>query len=77
MVLWGGGVPADLDEGQTRERLAGVEVVLVNGREDPHVSPAPVRADLERLQALGISARTIWFDGGHTLAATILHSLAG
>jgi predicted esterase len=76
LVLWGGGVPADLSDGQTRGRLTGVEVVLVNGRHDRHVGHASVEADASRLQAMGIPVRVIWFDGGHRMDPGVLGSLA-
>lgn len=77
LVLWGGGIPVDLSADQTAERLTGTDVVLVNGRHDRHVSHASIEADVSRLQAMGIPARVIWFEGGHRMDPEILGSLAG
>jgi predicted esterase len=76
LVLWGGGVPPDLNGDRARERLAGVDVVLVNGRSDPHISGGAVERDIDRLLGLGLTARAVWFDGGHHLDAAALRSLA-
>jgi len=76
LVLWGGGVPPDLDTDRVGERLRPVEIVLVNGREDPHVTDASVERDVERLAATGLTARALWFEGGHRLDQVVLHGLA-
>lgn len=77
LVLWGGGVPTDLDRDQTRERLATVDLVLVNGRRDHFLAEGAVERDVERLAGLGLAPTIIWFDGGHQLDAAILRDLAG
>jgi predicted esterase len=76
LVLWGGGVPPDLDTDRVGERLRPVEIVLVNGREDPHTTDESVERDVERLAATGLTARAVWFEGGHRLDQAVLHDLA-
>ena len=53
LILWGGGLPHDLDVAAARERLQGVRVALVYGAEDPFVRAEAVAAQLETLRDLG------------------------
>jgi predicted esterase len=77
LVLWGAGLPPDLDGAAARERLATADLVLVNGREDPYVEEGSVERDIEWLTRHGLAARSLWFEGGHRLDAEVLRELAG
>jgi predicted esterase len=76
LVLWGGGVPPDLDADAARDRLRGVDLVLVNGRSDASLAEGSVERDVELLAGYGCTARAIWFEGGHRLDETVLRDLA-
>ena len=76
LILWGGGLPHDLDVAAARERLQGVRVALVYGAEDPFVRAEAVAAQLETLRDLGAVADAHSFAGGHVMDAAVLADLA-
>ena len=75
LVIWGGGVPDDLELGVLRERLAGSPVELVVGDADPYRTPEAVAAQMDRLQRSHVPSRLHRFDGGHQLDRALLRQL--
>lgn len=76
VVLWGGEVPPDLDLAAARERLAGMDLTLVAGRQDEVITPKVVARDEARLRHHDIPCRVVTFDGGHELDDATLRGLA-
>lgn len=77
LLLWGGSVPRDLLAGQSLARLAVIPLVLVAGRGDRFAPDAVVEEEERVLRGQGLEPRVVRFDGGHTLDAAVLKSLAG
>ncbi len=75
LVLWGDFLPPDLDMGEAARALAGVDLVLVRGSEDPALSPELAAAEAQRLAASGLEARTVRFEGGHEIDEETLKAL--
>ena len=75
LVLWGGGLPPDLDPQRARAALASTAVTLVAGERDEHVSAERLEAEVAALAGLGARAALLRFDGGHHLDGTALRSL--
>jgi predicted esterase len=75
LVLWGAGFPRDVPEA-ARERLEGMEVILVRGEEDN----LRQREEEDREEALlggwGIEWREIRHPGGHRIEPSVLDELA-
>ncbi len=76
LVLWGAGLPRDLDEERDAKRLARIDVSIVWGRTDPLAPERLLRAELERLGALGVAHRLLEHDGGHEIDERTLRELA-
>lgn len=76
VILWGGGVPPDLDLAGDGRRLRSSPLVLVIGDEDEFAAPATVRREEQRLAEHGIEYRLVTFAGGHRLSKEVLRSLA-
>lgn len=76
LVLWAGTIPPELDLAAWAARLRGAELTLVAGDADEFVTPAIMAADAERLSLGGVAHRIQRFDGGHSIAAVALTSLA-
>lgn len=74
LILWGGLVPPDLD----LEAHAGIfhrlELLSVAGDSDPHVLPAAIANQRDRLARHGIAAREVIYEGGHDIRADLLAS---
>lgn len=76
LVLWGAGLPRDMDEERGAKGLARIDVSLVWGRSDP-LAPEPLlRAEVERLGRLGVAHRLVEHDGGHEIDERALKELA-
>lgn len=76
LVLWGGGLPHDLDVGAERGWLADAGVTLVAGTRDPIATPARVLEQEARLSAAGVAFRTVAFEGEHRMNERVLAGLA-
>lgn len=77
LVCWGDTLPPDLDDGAFRERMKGVELVLVRGEGD-----AARRRDVEArqdkaLRQSGIQFRIVTHPGGHRIERDVVAGLAG
>lgn len=76
LILWGADLPHDLDMEQTRRKLDGVELILVNGANDPTVDASVRRAQEEHLDAWGLVHRSLEYPGGHEIDGELVLSLA-
>ena len=66
LVLWGGGLAADLDMAVAREVLRGVSICLVTGDRDEWAA-ARASESLARLASVGIEGSRVEYAGGHGL----------
>ena len=71
LVLWAGGLAADLDMDQAAEALRAVEVRMLAGASDAWARER-VAESRRRLAAVGLDAEVIDFPGGHVLSAEVL-----
>ncbi len=76
LVLWGGGVPADLLEGVGREGLTRATITIVVGASDPIADDGRVAAHTRQLDAAGLSYHLVRFDGGHEIDGRVLRDIA-
>jgi predicted esterase len=76
LVLWAGLVPPEIEGARDAAPFRALHVTRVLGLRDEYATPELVRAEDERLAALGIAARLVRFDGGHELHAKTLQALA-
>ena len=76
LILWGSGLPTDLNVDGFTEALAGAGVCLVAGREDRFVDEADLKRGLELLHQLQLDAELVRFDGGHEIQPEVLRRVA-
>lgn len=76
LVLWGGGIPPDLDFSIAGERLGTVRVHLVSGLRDEVWGERRLADDSRRLAEHGIAHDSLPFDGGHEVQGLVLRRLA-
>ena len=74
LILWGAGLPPDLDLESARERLAALELVLVAGERDENVD---LEREARRLHAARLEHLVLRFDGAHEIDQPTLLRLAG
>lgn len=73
LILWGGGLPPDVDLGAAW--LRGARLTLVHGTRDPIVPPARVDDETTRLARAGVPFERIAYDGEHRMDASVLARL--
>jgi predicted esterase len=71
LILWGGGLAADLDPERAADALRGVQVRLVIGAADEW-GRARAEESLERLRRAGVEAGRVDHPGGHRIAREVL-----
>ena len=76
LILWGGGLPHDLDLGAERAWLTAADLTLVAGDRDGLATPARVLEQERRMTEAGIAHRVISFAGEHRLNDRVLRDLA-
>ena len=76
VVLWGGGVPPDLDLTAHRDRLSSVELRLIIGDRDQFISGSQVEEQVHRLSSAGVVYQLIRFQGGHVIPWNVLREFA-
>lgn len=76
LVLWGGGVPPDLDLAQAQGRLRAMRVHLVRGHGDEAWGEQQLLDDSKRLADHGVAHDSHPFEGGHELQGLVLRHLA-
>jgi predicted esterase len=72
LILWGGGVPLDLELGADDGFLRRTRLTLVRGTRDEFATDAAVAEQETRLRDHGIAFESVTFDGGHQLDAETL-----
>jgi len=76
LVLWGSGVPPDLDLAQAQGRLRAMRVHLVRGHGDEAWAEQQLLDDSKRLAEHGVAHDSHPFEGGHELQGLVLRHLA-
>jgi predicted esterase len=76
LVLWGAGLPPDLDWSRAEARLQDVPVTLVVGRRDPFALPERIAEQEALLAAHGIAFDTVYYAGDHRVDPAVLRLIA-
>ena len=76
LVLWGGGVPPDLDLAQYGVRLTEARLTRVIGDRDQYIQEAQVSEESARLDAAGVKYELRRFAGGHLIPWHVLDDLS-
>lgn len=75
LVVWGSGIPEDVNVRALHEARPGLTIDVVYGMRDDWITPDSVAAQRAVLEASGVRFRVHSFDGGHALDATVLREL--
>ena len=77
LVLWGGGVPPDLDLATHGARLSRAGLTMVIGDRDEFISEEAVADQATRLEAEGVTFELQRFGGGHAVSWPVLAAMVG
>jgi predicted esterase len=75
LVLWGGGLPPDLDPAAERAWLDDAALTFVAGEADEVVPPARVGEQVAAVRAAGVAAALRTYDGGHRLQPDLVREV--
>jgi predicted esterase len=76
LILWGAGLPPDLDWSRAESRLRQVPVTLVVGRRDPFALPERIAEQETLLREHGVSFQTVYYDGDHRVDPAVLRDVS-
>ncbi|MFQ5535926.1 MAG: alpha/beta hydrolase [Gemmatimonadota bacterium] len=77
LILWGDTLPPDLDPDRAADRLSGVEILRVRGREDGALEPDRMEEEERVLTRAGLQSPIVSYPGGHDIHRATLLELAG
>ncbi len=76
LILWGSGLPKDLNERGLLKSVGDTGITIVVGSGDRYLGEEDLEAEVERANEMGIQARIVRFDGGHEIDAEVLERVA-
>ncbi len=76
LVLWGGGVPPDLDLSRYGGVLSAASLTMVLGDRDKFLDENVIRTEMARLDAGNVAYTLRRFQGGHVIPWPLLQELA-
>ncbi len=74
-ILWGGGLPKDLNHTTFNQALANSKNYVVYGSNDSFITEETLKEQALLFQKVGLSYETVVFDGGHEIDETVLEKL--
>jgi predicted esterase len=72
LILWGGGVPNDIDLEEYKAKLNSVRLKILIGDKDPFITSEHIESEKRKLTDQGIDHELIVYEGGHKIKAEIL-----
>lgn len=72
LILWGGGIPPDIDLGTHREIINRLNPTLVIGDKDDFISELLIQQELKRIEELNLKFDLKRFNGGHEIPGEVL-----
>lgn len=77
LVLWGGGIPPDVELSQNRSLLNSLSLKMIIGDKDEFVTPEKLTAEEDRMKTAGIKYKLIRYEGYHSITAELFERFAG
>lgn len=75
LILWGGGIPPDIDLEVYRETINGLNPTLVIGDKDDFIPEFLIQQELKRIERLKLKFNLKRFNGGHEIPKEILQQI--
>ena len=75
LILWGGGIPPDVDLESSKELFNSIRLTIVVGDKDEFISAKQIKKEEERLRKNNIKYSLILFEGKHIIKREILLKL--
>ena len=76
LILWAGPFPEDLPTDRGNALFRGASLTVVAGTRDSVITPKVVDRNRDAMEALGLHADFMSFDGGHSLDSATLRRIA-
>lgn len=75
LIIWGGGIPQDIDLPAFVELFNSSEFSIVAGEADELVPPVQLNAELKKLDEIKLNYKFYSYTGGHELRTDVLRAL--
>ncbi|MHB8905031.1 MAG: alpha/beta hydrolase [Melioribacteraceae bacterium] len=75
LILWGGGIPQDVDLEFHHKLFNSVNLEIVIGNEDQFISAEQLEKEIKRFEAIKLNYKIHRFNGKHEIKADILRQL--
>ncbi len=75
MILWGGGIPSDVDADKIKSYSDMTPLIIVAGDKDQFVTEEEISRETERLNSIKLNYQIKRFKGGHEIKADVLRQL--
>ncbi len=75
LILWGGGIPHDVELRSSEKLLNSIRLEIVVGDKDEFISKDQIKKEINRLEENKINYKLHKFNGGHEIKAEILQQL--
>ncbi|MCF8241266.1 MAG: hypothetical protein K9J16_07755 [Melioribacteraceae bacterium] len=72
IILWGGGLPHDVELTGIKEKSADTKITICIGNHDQFIKPEKVDEEIERVKSAGINCSFINYEGGHNIDLELL-----
>lgn len=76
LVLWGGGIPPDVNLNENKTLINSLGLTMIIGDKDEFVPSEKLDAEEERLKAAGIDYNLIRYEGNHFITTELLERFA-
>ena len=75
LILWGGGIPPDVDLESSSELFNSLQLTIVVGDKDEFISQEQIEKEEQRLKKNNIKYSLLLFEGKHIIKKEILLKL--
>lgn len=75
LILWGGGVPPDVDLEFSHKLFNSINLEIVIGNEDQFISEEQMEKEIKRFEEIKLNYKIHRFNGKHEIKANILRQL--
>ncbi len=76
LILWGAGLPKDLNERGLQGSVGHAGITIVVGSRDRFLNEDDLESDVERANDMGVPTRIVRFAGGHEIDSEVLERIA-
>lgn len=75
IILWGGGLPPDIDLTRISEKSADTKITICIGNQDQFIKQEKVTEEIEKIKSADINCSFVNYEGGHNIDLELLEKI--